>query len=88
MENLLEQARKLWIGHFVKLTDTHSKKRDALICAVWNIDAGGNPTYINVVVVSDDEAANDNYGRQIDRNYTSVPLKNDANTAGRYFELV
>lgn len=84
---LLEQSRQMWTGKAVKLTDVHGVTRDALICQVWNIDSGGNPTYVNVVTVSNDENANDQYGRQIDRTYTSVPLKSDANRAGRYFEL-
>lgn len=88
MESILEQSRRLWIGRVVKLTDVHNNKRDALICQVWNVDNDGNPTYINVVTISNDENANDQYGRQIDRSYTSVVQKSDAVSAGRYFELV
>ncbi len=88
MESILEQSKKTWTGRVVKLTDVHGVKRDALICQVWNVDDEGNPTYINVVTVSTDENANDQYGRQIDRTYTSVGQKSDLNTAGRYFELV
>lgn len=80
-------ASEQWIGKHVILTDREGQKRDALITSCHTFDEEWKPKYINVIVVSKDPAAHDSYGRQVDREYTSVPLKDESNVAGRHFEF-
>lgn len=56
------------IGQHVHFMDESNKHRDALVTAVHS------ETYINIVVVSDDERGFDDYGRKLER-FSSVSHK-------------
>lgn len=72
----------LKVGDVVIYIDTLRKVHFGLVTAVWN------QAYINLVYLSDDEAKHDSYGRQIERDATSVPLfgSNPGTAAGRSFK--
>lgn len=59
----------LRLGQHIVYVDEHGRKRDAL---VTNVGVPSDPkTWINLVIVSDDTAQTDSYGRKIERR-TSV----------------
>lgn len=74
-------------GTVVRYIDEYRQPHQALITKVWNQDENGAPTYVNLIYVSSDESKTDPYGRQTER-ATSVPVKDDNNGAGRYFETL
>lgn len=69
---------KLEVGSVVVYMDPVAKPMNALVTAVWG------PTCINVVVMSDNEAETDTYGRQIKR-FTSVSHKSVTPVHGNYW---
>jgi hypothetical protein len=66
------------IGQSVIYTDPQRRDHKALVTTVWG------PDCVNVVYVSFDEAKQDQYGRQIERE-TSVGRFNHSNCYGRCF---
>ncbi len=70
--------RKLEVGSVVVYADPVGKPSNALVTAVWS------PTCINVVVMSDNDAETDTYGRQIKR-YTSLSHKSVMPVHGNYW---
>jgi hypothetical protein len=70
-----ENARS---GAHVIFVDSQRKPHDALVTA-WH-----GETCINVVFVSSDELRKDNYGRQIEREPTSV-VHRSLNSFGNYW---
>lgn len=76
------------IGDAVIFVDPLARRRPALVTAVW----GNNPHYspttpapgVNLVLVSDDEAREDSYGRQILRE-TSVVHRSNQPAPGNYW---
>jgi hypothetical protein len=73
---------KLTIGASVTFVDEHGRDRAALVTHVWP-GMSGQADGCNLVVVSDDGARDDSYGRQIERK-TSVPHQS-GNAAPGYF---
>lgn len=59
------------IGDHVIFIDAEREQRHALVTHVWP-DFCGNAPGVNAVVVHKDPSRDDTYGRQIDRNPTSV----------------
>lgn len=73
--------RRPRIGEHVVYCDPKGVDHDALCTIDW----GG---CINVVYVSDDESKQDQYGRQIERNATSVTDGDNESAAhGRYWRF-
>lgn len=66
------------VGDVVTYVNEKGLPMNALVQCVHN------PDYINVVVVSDDAAKEDSYGRQVEH-ATSVGRKAEFNKAGRHF---
>ena len=79
----------LKVGDHVIYVDAHGQERNALVTIVW----AGIPTYVsesgepgcNVVIVADDAAKDDPYGRQIER-WTSVVHKTKQPAHGNYWK--
>ena len=75
-------AEAVEIGQHVLYVDALSKPRPAILTAVWR----STPEYmktrpipgVNLVVISDDEAKTDSYGRQIERFTSVVHMANQA----------
>lgn len=82
----LRRAQESFPGVPVEYVTPTRERVPALITAVHNVDEDGAPNYINLVYVETDLAKVDQYGRQIARE-TSVVVKSDAVSAGRYFTL-
>lgn len=61
------------IGSVVTFIDPVRKEHKALVTAVFSQDC------INLTYVSDDPNKTDNYGRQLERDKTSMPRKGDWN---------
>jgi len=59
------------VGDHVIYIDPNSQRRNALVTNVWESFVGDAPG-VNCVVVHKDEARVDSFGRQMDRNPTSV----------------
>lgn len=72
-------SKELKVGSVVEYMDPVGKPSNALVTAVWG------PTCINVVVMSDNEAETDTYGRQIKR-FTSVSHKSATPVHGNYWK--
>lgn len=70
---------KLEVGSVVEYVDPVGKPNNALVTAVWG------PTCINVVLMSDNDAETDTYGRQIKR-FTSVCHKGLSPAHGNYWK--
>lgn len=66
------------VGDSVIYTDPVRVDHSAIVTTVWSADC------VNVVYVSADEAKQDQYGRQIERE-TSVGRYSEANCYGRCF---
>lgn len=84
------------IGDAVVFVDPVARLRPAIVTAVWwrrvyggdrppegEIDSSFSPG-INVVIVSDDPAKEDSYGRQIER-VTSIPHQTNQSAHGNYW---
>lgn len=84
-----EAFRESFTGKPVVFTDAYGRNHNGLITRVWafNGENHDNPWSLNLVVVSDNEDENDQYGRQIKR-HTSVVRKDCQGAHGMYFELV
>lgn len=78
----MSESRKLSIGDHVVYTDPVGKQRQGLVTAVW--DSYGTPPGCNVVIVHDDDARTDSYGRQIDR-CTSVVHRSNQPAHGNHW---
>ena len=70
------------IGSHVIWHDPYGKPHNALVTAVWG-PADSKPS-INVVVLNDDEAQTDTYGRKLQRE-TSVVYEDSQSAHGRYW---
>jgi len=70
------------VGDHVIFVDPVSKKRDALVTAVWGPE-DGTPA-INIVLVHTDEKREDGYGRQMDR-ITSVVHESSQSAHGNFW---
>lgn len=76
------------IGDIVTFVDPTSKEHNALVTAVWD---GGNPELypnpsLNLTYVSDDPNENDQYGRQLKRQATSVVHESRQAAHGFYWK--
>jgi len=74
-------------GKVVTYVDPDGVAHDALVVAEWGgmaKEAGGKPG-VNLVYVSSNEKEDDRYGRQINREATSVEHKERASAPGRYW---
>ncbi len=71
------------IGDAVTYVDPQGRSRNALVTCVFSRGEEARPS-INVVVVSDDPAKDDPYGRQMER-WTSVVHKDDQAAHGNYW---
>lgn len=82
------KVKPVEIGDVVRVTDQFAGTHNALVVQAWRYGSlEENPTpSINVVYVSDDEKKMDQYGRQIERDLTSVPYKDQQSAPGRYWE--
>ncbi len=73
------------VGQRVIFHDAKGNARDALILIVWDPKSHGDMLgCINLVIVSDDENKQDQYGRQIERE-SSVVHKSNSNVHGNYW---
>ena len=68
------------VGNVVKYVDHSAIEHKALVTAVWS------EVCINLVYVSKNQEKNDQYGRQIERDATSVPKKYEGCAPGYWFE--
>lgn len=78
---------ELHIGDPVLYVDQYGKSHFALVTAVWGKEVYQNVDEIpsvNLVFVVPDEGKKDSYGRQIARDSSVVPFKNQA-AHGRYY---
>lgn len=74
------------IGDHVVYVDSRGRTRDALVTAIhegMKPEPGAQPG-VNVVLVSDDEAREDSYGRQVERE-TSVVHEASQPAHGNYW---
>lgn len=74
------------IGNHVIYVDEYGNEHDALVTAVWT--SYGNPPGLNVVYVSSDENATDQYGRQLAERATSVVHTDNQPAHGRKWREV
>ena len=77
------------VGDAVTFVDSTGKERNALVTAVWGNanwkEKNETPPSLNLVVVANDEAMVDQYGRQVSR--TSSVVHEDQQTAhGMYWK--
>ena len=72
-------------GDHVHFIDQEGYIRNALVTAVWS-PGEDRMASINLVVVHKDKSRMDTYGRQIDRNSTSVPHKTQQAAPGYYWK--
>lgn len=71
------------VGDHVVYVDPTAGEHQALVTAVWN---NGTPVpSLNVVYVSDDPAATDQYGRQLASRVTSVVHRSNQAAHGMYW---
>jgi|ERR671914_57236 hypothetical protein len=77
------------IGDAVIFVDRYGRRRSALVTAVWGQYATPQSPApgVNVVLVSDDPAKDDSYGRQIERE-TSVVHQSNQVAHGNYWRTV
>ena len=73
------------VGEPVIFTDPVGKKHYALVTAVWG-NFGEHS--VNLLYVEEDPAKHDQYGRQINRQYTSVVHRSSQSAHGMYYETV
>jgi len=71
------------VGDHIIFTDTHRRQHSALVTEVW--DSGveqrrDSLPAVNLLYVVDDETRMDQYGRQIERESSVVPV--ESNSAG------
>ena len=73
------------VGDSVRYFDQYGKEHNALVTAVWNgASYGSSEPGLNLVLVSDNDAETDQYGRQISRQ-TSVIHAVSQPAHGRYW---
>jgi hypothetical protein len=81
--------RKYEIGQHVKYVDPYGVARDALVTIWWgdveSYRSGAGEPGCNVVFVSNDPKANDQYGRQLEERVTSVIHKSAQPAHGNYW---
>ena len=70
------------VGDLVIYHDTKGRPHNALVIVNWGAETG--EPLLNLVYVSGDETKTDVYGRQIERDATSVPHKSHG-VHGRYW---
>jgi len=75
------------VGDHVIFTDTHRKQHSALVTEVW--DSGveqrrDSLPAINLLYVVKDETRMDQYGRQIERESSVVPVESNSAEANCY----
>lgn len=80
-------SKHVAVGKVVDFYDPCGKRHDALITAVWSSDAPFQypNCSVNLVYVSANENEEDTYGRQIDREGTSVPNVAQQSAHGYYW---
>jgi len=81
------ERRFVKIGDHVTFTDTHRKQHSALVTEVW--DSGveqrrDSLPAINLLYVVKDETRMDQYGRQIERESSVVPVESNSAEANCY----
>lgn len=85
------KPEEVTIGVGIVYVDPLGRPRPALVTQVWgSVEAykkGGQIPGVNLVVISDDEARDDSYGRQIQR-YTSVCHQSVQPAHGNYWRTV
>lgn len=81
--------KKLEVGSVVVYVDPVGVDRNALVTAVWGEldEAKGSYPSLNLVYVSTDPAANDQYGRQLGRTSSCVGRQAQA-APGNYWKFV
>ena len=93
-ESEAAMERKLEVGGHVKVVDVLGVEHDALVTVVWNSGHTAEKfreiysqwPSLNVLYVSGDENKNDQYGRQIERDLTSLCHRDVQNGCpGRYW---
>ncbi len=72
------------IGDAVTYVDVRGQPRNALVTCIFSRGEEALPS-INVVIVADDPAKDDPYGRQMER-WTSIVHKDDQAAHGNYWE--
>lgn len=72
------------IGDHVILVDPVAKEHHALVTSVFT---GASFPSLNVVYVSDDETATDQYGRQLASRATSVVHESNQYAHGNYWKM-
>jgi hypothetical protein len=80
--------RDYTIGQHIKFVDPHGIARDALVTIWWDGMSGyssKNEPGCNLVYVSEDPQANDQYGRQLAGRQTSVVHKSAQPAHGNYW---
>lgn len=71
------------VGTTVIFVDSYGRHRPALVTTCG--DKNRPDTWVNLVIVSDDEAKTDQYGRQIER-FTSVVHRSAQSAPGMYWQ--
>lgn len=79
----MSEKRKPNIGDHVIIVDKEGQSRNGLVTTTFEGWQGNDG--VNAVIVHKDEERTDSYGRQIDREYTSVPHKNEQAAPGYYW---
>lgn len=80
------------VGGHVILVDPRGKEHDALVTAVWSPAKYETPPHygpvasLNLVYVSEDENARDQYGRQLAERVTSVVHESAQPAHGNYWK--
>jgi hypothetical protein len=75
---------RLTVGGGVIFVDAHGRQHEALVTAIWG--RLEDVPCINVVFVSSDEARQDNFGRQIERE-TSLVHRSRQAAHGMYYTM-
>lgn len=75
------------IGDHVIFVDQVGQERDALVTAVFGSPDDPHPP-LNLVVVHKESKYEDSYGRQIDRNNTSVVHETNQSAPGFFWRAV
>ena len=79
------------VGEAIKVVTSTYVETDALVTAVHGTGYNGVPPCINCVYVSPDAAKSDSYGRQIERDLTSLQHKvavQGMPKPGRYYDFI
>ena len=79
-----KEVTKMNIGEMVIFVDATTKQHKALVTAVHGVNPAQRPS-LNLVYVSDDENAQDQYGRQLAERVTSIVHVRDQNAEGMYW---